>query len=181
MSADSPPDPAELHLALVGLMGSGKTSVGRLVATRTGRTLVDTDDLVETVTGRSIAELFASEGEEAFRRYELDSLRRALARSDRSVVATGGGVVTTPEARRALARDSFVVWLDADPSTLVARLASDDARPLLSGRDPLTVLADLHERRAPLYREVADRIVAVDGLEPERVADVVLDVMGWSA
>ncbi len=162
-------------------MGSGKTSVGRLLAERTGRALVDTDDLVETVTGRTITALFSSEGEDAFRRFELESLRRALARTEPAVVATGGGVVTTPEARRALALDSIVVWLDADPATLTHRLEADGARPLLVGRDTREVIDELHERRAPLYREVADRIVVVDGLDPAGVADAVLDVLGWSS
>jgi shikimate kinase len=169
------------HLALVGLMGSGKSSVGRLLAERLGRTLIDTDEQVEAATGTTIGELFSTRGEAAFRRYELDTLQRSLARAEPVVIATGGGVVTTSEARRALALDATVVWLRASPEALAGRLHGDTTRPLLGDRDPVEVLSELHEHRAPLYEEVADVIVDVDHDEPSRVADRVLDVLGWLA
>jgi shikimate kinase len=183
-SAPEPPGPtrdAPIHLALVGLMGSGKSSVGRVLADQLDRVLIDTDELVERVTGESISELFRSRGEAAFRRYELDSLGRALARSTPSVIATGGGVVTTPKARRMLARDATVVWLRARPESLLERLRGDATRPLLGDRDPLTVLRELHEHRSPLYAEVADLVVDVDGHRPEQVAAEVLDALGLPA
>ena len=166
------------HLALVGLMGSGKSTVGRILADRLDRRLVDTDELVESAVGTTIAELFAARGEPAFRRYELDTLTRSLTRPEPSIIATGGGVVTTTEARQALKIDADVVWLRASPESLAARLHGDDTRPLIGDRDPLQVLSDLHEHRAPLYAEVADVIVDVDGLAPVEVADRVLEMLG---
>jgi shikimate kinase len=171
--------PTTQHLALVGLMGSGKSSVGRVLATRLERELIDTDALVEAATGRPVNEIFASEGEEAFRRYELNSLTRALSRSAPAVVATGGGVVITADARQALRRNATVIWLRADPSVLARRLEGDRTRPLLADRDPLARLKELHDHRAPLYEEVADAVVEADGDNPSEVAEQVLDVLGW--
>jgi shikimate kinase len=173
--------PISDHLALVGLMGSGKSSVGRLLAARMGRELVDTDHLVEQVTGRSIAELFTNEGERSFRRYELESLRRALRRTEPVVVATGGGVVLTADARRALEVDATVVWLRGTPELLARRIDGDRARPLLGRRDTAAVLRALHDQREDLYVEVADAIVDVDEHGPEEVAEQVLDVLGWES
>jgi shikimate kinase len=169
------------HLALVGLMGSGKSTVGRLLAERLGREFIDTDEQVELATGMSVAELFSRLGEEAFRRYELETLSRALSHRVPVVIATGGGVVTTPRARRALERDGLVVWLRASPEALAARLEGDDSRPLIGDRDPLTVLRSLDEQRRPLYEEVADLVVDVDDLPPDRVAELVLEMMGLAA
>ncbi|MGY6502304.1 MAG: shikimate kinase [Acidimicrobiales bacterium] len=169
------------HVALIGLMGSGKTTVGRLLAERSHRPLVDTDSLVEAATGQSVAELFGGEGEAAFRRYELDCLARALARSEPSIVATGGGIVLTDAARNLLRRDATVVWLRAAPSTLAARLGDDITRPLLADRDPVDVLTDLETRRSVLYDEVADVVVDADGPDPVDVADRVAAVLGWTS
>jgi shikimate kinase len=177
--ADPRPAGASNHLALVGLMGSGKSSVGAVLAERLGRVLIDTDHLVEANTGTTIAHLFQSQGEAAFRRFELDSLGRALAREEPSVIATGGGIVTSPQARRMLSIDATVVWLQARPEVLAGRLGGDVSRPLLGGREPLTVLTELLEARAPLYAEVADVEVDAGGNDPEQVAEAVLDVLGW--
>lgn len=168
------------HLALVGLMGSGKTSVGEVLAERTGRRLIDTDRLVEANTGTTIAQLFQSEGEAAFRRYEVESLRRALLQEAPAVIATGGGIVTSPEARHMLTVNSTVVWLRADPEVLAARLGQDSTRPLLGERDALQTLTAMHEDRAPLYEEVSDLVVDADLGDPEQVADAILDMLGWA-
>ena len=169
------------HLVLVGLMGSGKTTVGHVLAERLGWDYVDTDEQVELATGTTVHELFSTHGEASFRHYELETLKRSLARDTPAVIATGGGVVTTLDARRALAVDAQVVWLRASPDALARRLDGDDTRPLLTGRDPLEALRDLHERRAPLYAEVADVVVDVDEDEPSRVADRVLELLGLPA
>lgn len=166
------------HIALVGLMGSGKSSIGAILAERLRRVLIDTDHLVETHTGTSIAELFASKGEAAFRRYELDSLMRALARDESSVIATGGGVVTSSDARQMLALDATVVWLRASPQVLAQRIHNDATRPLIGGRDPVEVLTELDAERAPLYAEVAHAEVDAESGDPEQVAMAVLDVLG---
>lgn len=168
------------HIALVGLMGSGKTSVGEVLARLIGRDLVDTDQLVEANTGTTIAQLFQSEGEAAFRRYEVESLRRALMREEPAVIATGGGIVTSPVARHMLTVNSTVVWLRADPAVLAVRLGDDDTRPLLGERDALEILTGMHETRGPLYSEVSDLVVDAGVGGPEAVAAVILDALGWS-
>ena len=166
--------PACDHLVLVGLMGVGKTTVGMRLAERLGWPLLDSDAEVEARTGRTVREIFETDGEPAYRVLEADALRDALDAPGHSVVAAAGGVVLAAANRRLLERPNLsVVWLRADPATLVARAASGDHRPLLAN-DPAGVLAKMAVDREPLYREVADVVVEVDGLSPDQVADAVL-------
>ncbi len=162
------------HLVLVGMMGTGKSTVGRIVAERLGLAFHDTDDLVEARAGRSVRELFAQDGEEAFRRLESEVLADALAAEDPSVVAAAGGVVLRPENRAALAgADARVVWLCAEPETLLDRVRNGMHRPLLDG-DPEGTLRRMYTDREPLYREVADAIVSVDNRSIHEVVEAVL-------
>lgn len=163
------------HVILVGLMGAGKTVVGRCCAERLGRELVDTDELVEAAAGVPITEIFAAEGEEGFRAREVQAVTDALAAPEPAVIACGGGVVLDPGNRRRLADGGFVVWLTAPPRLLAERVASDDSRPLLSGRDPAEELARLTHVREPAYEAVADVVVDTDGRSPEEVTDAVLE------
>jgi shikimate kinase len=164
------------HLVLVGLMGSGKSTVARLVARRTGRRVVDVDAEVERAAGCTIATLFATRGEPVFRRHETDALREALEAHDPCVIATGGGVVTQ-EINRSLLLDHpdvVVVWLDATPEQLLARVTtSTTVRPLLAN-DPLGVLRRLHEERRPWYAEVADHRVDAGGSTPDAVVEAIM-------
>ncbi|MGD9703625.1 MAG: shikimate kinase [Acidimicrobiia bacterium] len=162
------------HLVLIGMMGVGKTTVGRLVAERLGRQLYDSDALIEERTGRTVREIFASDGEDAFRALESEVLMEALAHAEPLVIAAAGGVVLRPENRAAL-RDAHarVVWLSAAPELLVERVRSGGHRPLLDD-DPEGTLQRMHEQRAALYREVADAIVRVDGRSVGEVVDAVL-------
>jgi shikimate kinase len=150
-------------VVLVGLMGSGKTTVGRRVAARLERPFVDADDLLEETAGRPIAEIFATDGEAAFRDLEAEVLQAQLGKPEPAVVASGGGVVLHPANRERLAAaDVTVVWLDAEPAFIASRIEKKAHRPLLAGDDPpRVVLARLHEQRAPLYAEVADIVVEV--------------------
>ena len=164
------------HVVLVGLMGAGKTSVGRLLARDTKRVFVDTDHAVETAAGRSIAEIFDTEGEAAFRRLESEALHVALDAVEPSVIATGGGVVESPDARRLLvaARESGhrVVWLQATVPTMLSRTARSQNRPLLAavGADERrATLGRLLERRVPLYEEVSDLAVSTDSTTIPRI------------
>jgi shikimate kinase len=171
--APTSPPSTPLVVALVGMMGSGKSSVGAALAARTGRVLVDLDEAIEQAAGRSVAELFAEEGEAAFRTRELDALMSVLATRSATVVATGGGVVTIPEARAALSDGATVVWLDAPAEVLAERVGAGQGRPLLAG-DPSARLRALDAERRPLYSAVADLVVdAADG-SPDAVADRVL-------
>jgi shikimate kinase len=151
------------RVVLVGLPGAGKTAVATALAARWGCARADTDDLL----GAPAADLLRDLGEEGFRRAEAGALRRALDLD--AVVATGGGVVTTPEAREELAA-ALTVWLDADDATLVARCAGGD-RPLL-GDDPAAAMSRLRAQRAGLYALVARARVDASG-PVDQVADLV--------
>lgn len=161
-------------ILLVGLMGAGKTSVGRVLAERLRRPFVDLDEVIEASAGASVREVFDAEGEAGFRAREAEALAEVLARADGPVVATGGGVVTTPANVESLRRCSQVVWLRADVPVLAARVEADGTtRPLLAGSAPVQALARLADERAPRYAEVADAVVDTDGLGPDAVADAV--------
>jgi shikimate kinase len=161
------------HLVLVGMMGSGKSSVGRRVAEALDRPLLDTDALVEERTGRTVRQLFDEGGEAGFRRAETDAVAKAAGWPEPAVIAAAGGAVLAPANRAALADAGTVVWLSATVETLLGRVGSGGHRPLL-GDDPEPVLRRLIEERTPLYEALADAVVVVDDLTSEQVAECVL-------
>ena len=126
-------------IVLVGLMGAGKSTVGRRLATRLGLPFVDADTEIETAAGMSIPDIFERFGEPSFR----DGEKR--------VIATGGGAFVDPDTRAAILARGFAVWLDAKPAVLADRVSRRDTRPLLRGRDPLAVLEELARVRNPFY------------------------------
>jgi len=166
------------HLLLVGMMGSGKSTVARLVAGRLGRPHVDTDEEVERVAGMSVSEIFSTRGEAAFRAEEARALATVLAGAVPSVISVGGGIVLHPEPRAALRRGGTVVWLRARPETLARRVGRHAQRPLLVGAagGPAAALARIDAERRALYEEVADVVIDVDDLAPGAVADRVLEL-----
>jgi len=162
------------HLVLVGLMGSGKTTVGRVLAQRLRRPFYDSDAMIETEEGRTVREIFAADGEDAFRAVETSVLCEALAAHDKAVIAAAGGVVLRPENRAALRNSGArVVWLRADPALLVERVTTGTHRPLLDD-DPAAALQKMAEDRTDLYREVADAIVTVDHRSVAEVVEAIL-------
>ena len=162
------------HLVLVGLTGSGKTTVGRLAAERLGRTFVDTDAEIEHRTGRTVRAIFAEDGEPAFRDLEAKVLADCLAGDEPTVIAAAGGAVLRDENRECLRRArARVVWLCAGPSAVLERVRSGSHRPLLDD-DPEAVLQRMWDMREPLYREVADAIVGVEGRTLGEVLEAVL-------
>lgn len=138
---------------LVGLPGSGKSTVGRRLAKALGVTLLDTDVAIEQQTGRTIADIFATDGEAEFRRIEEGVVRAALASHD-GVVSLGGGAVTSPGVREALAGHT-VVYLEINANEGVRRTGGNTTRPLLAGGDRAAKYRELMAKRAPLYRRVA--------------------------
>lgn len=165
---------AQRHLVLVGMMGVGKTTVGRAIAGRLGLALFDSDAMIEARTGRTVREIFAAEGEAAFRDLESEVLLEALAAEQPSVIAAAGGVVLSHANRSALrSSGARVVWLRADPLLLSERVTSGGHRPLLDD-DPLAALQMMSEIREPLYREVADAIVSVDNRSISDVVEALL-------
>ena len=139
-------------------MGAGKTTVGRQLAKRLGRAFFDSDHEIVARTGVHIPTIFEIEGEEGFRRREMQTIAE-LSASDNIVLATGGGVVLLPENRRCLHDTGWVVYLNVPPAMLFERTRHDRNRPLLRVDDPLAKLEELHAERDPLYREVAHLVV----------------------
>lgn len=146
------------NLFLVGLMGAGKTSVGRLLARRLGKTFHDCDHEIERATGVKVAVIFEIEGEAGFRSRETRALTE-LVRHRNIVLATGGGAVLSAENRRLLTENGVVVYLRATPADLWSRTRHDKNRPLLKTVDPLARLRELYDERDPLYRAIANIIV----------------------
>jgi shikimate kinase len=146
------------NIFLVGLMGAGKTTVGRQLARRLGKQFYDTDHEIEHRTGVRVAVIFEIEGEPGFRAREAQVLE-ALTALDDVVLATGGGAVLDPANRARLRDRGFVIYLHAQPRDLHHRTRHDKSRPLLADADPLARLEELHRVRDPLYREVADLVV----------------------
>lgn len=162
------------HLVLIGMMGVGKSTVGRMVAAELDRPLYDSDEMIEERTGRTVREIWSTDGETAFRALETDTLLEALAEPEQSVIAAAGGVVLSDRNRAALqGADAHVVWLVADVEVLVDRVRSGVHRPLLDD-DPEGTLRRMFIDRAPLYQEVADAIVSVDHRSPHDVAKAVM-------
>ena len=150
------------NLYFVGLMGAGKTTVGRQLAKRRGIPFVDLDHELEARTGVRIPTIFEVEGEDGFREREAKLLAEIAQMGDH-VVATGGGIVLRADNREVLRRTGTVIYLDAAPRTLFERTRRDTNRPLLRVADPLEKLRELHAVRDPLYREVADIVVPSRG------------------
>lgn len=146
------------NIFLVGLMGAGKTSVGRRLARRLGKTFYDCDEEIERATGVKIPVIFEIEGEAGFRAREAKMLAELAVRSD-VVLATGGGAVLSAENRKLLAKHGVVVYLRAVTTDLWQRTRHDRNRPLLQTEQPLARLEQLFAERDPLYRSVADIVV----------------------
>ena len=164
------------RILLVGMMGAGKTTTGQLLAQRLGWGYRDSDADVEAATGLTVPELFARDGEAAFRRAEATVLADACADPSPSVVSVAGGAVLSEANRRLIGSSGIVVWLRARPETLAARLGDGTGRPLL-GDDPAEAVVRLNAVRAPLYAEVADLVLDVEDLDPAAVVDRIIDTM----
>lgn len=165
--------PSAERVILVGMMGAGKTSIGQRLANRLGWRYLDSDEQVERNTGRTVPEIFETDGEAAFRREEARALAEATAGAEPSVVSAAGGSVLDAGNRELMRRAGPVVWLRAEPATLAARVGSGAGRPLLAP-DPAAALPRLDAERRPLYAEVADVVVDVDDLTPDEVVDRIL-------
>lgn len=176
------------HLVLIGMMGVGKSSVGRRVALRLGRQFLDTDKLVEEEAGCTVAEIFAGEGEAAFRALESAAVRRTLESDPYAVIAFGGGAVLDG-ANASLARQlALVVWLQAPAWELARRVSASmrrsggTARPLLAqGRPPEVVLEEIAGQRENAYKAAAHVLVDTAGRSPSQAATAVLIATGWDA
>ena len=177
-SAEHPPageSRLQRSVVLVGLMGAGKTSVGRILAARLGIDFVDADTEIEAAAGESIEEIFASRGEAVFRQGERRVIARLLSGPPR-VIASGGGAYMDADTRARIAASGVSVWLKADLDTLVKRISRRGGRPLLKGRRPREVLARLIEERYPVYSEADIRIETGED-PPETVAERIVEAL----
>lgn len=172
-ATDSASGPGDDAIALVGFMGTGKTEVGRRLATRLGADFIDLDAEIEREAGWTIPEIFAREDEAGFRRRERDALEKALRRRN-AVVSCGGGVVVSPENLDALLAHPRVVCLTAEPETILQRIGEDPNRPLLrGGGEPLDRIRELLAARRELYARIPIQ-VPTDGFRPSEVVDRVV-------
>ncbi|HHV50913.1 MAG TPA: shikimate kinase [Candidatus Avimonas sp.] len=160
------------NIVLAGFMGSGKTTVGKLLAELTGRRFVDMDIFLEQEAGMAVQEIFKSFGEEEFRKLEREACRK-LSLEQGLVIATGGGAMTFPENVEVVKKSGDIVFLDVPLKVILKRLENDKSRPLLAGEDREEAAKRLYEKRLPLYRAAAD--IIVDGAKkPSEVADEII-------
>lgn len=160
-------------VVMVGMMGAGKTAVGRALAARLGVPFLDSDIEIEAAANMSVPEIFTRDGEPFFRDKETQVIRRLL-NEERCILSTGGGAFLAQENRDMISRRGVSVWLRADMKVLWNRVRHKDTRPLLRTRDPRGTLGELYAVRVPLYRE-ADLVVDSDGIASiEQMVDRVL-------
>ncbi len=163
-----------MNIILTGFMGSGKSTLGIRLSYRMKQPYIDTDKYIEKKTGQSISEIFANEGEEAFRALETETINTLLAEGIKDhVISTGGGIILNEDNHMLLKKLGVVVWLRIKPETVMVRLANDVNRPLLQRDDREAVIRDLIVTRAPYYKACSDVIVDVDDKTPARIMDEV--------
>ena len=165
------------NIFLVGPMGAGKSTIGRHLADELHLEFFDSDHEIESKTGADSAWIFDLEGEEGFRKRELDTINE-LSDKQGIVLATGGGSIITPAVRNRLSARGIVVYLQTTIDKQVARTQRDKRRPLLQNDDPETVLRNLAKERNPLYEEVADYVVDTDDQSARSVANQIIQKIG---
>lgn len=160
------------NLALIGFMGAGKTTIGRMLASQLGYDFLDTDHCIESAAGKSIPEIFSQFGENHFRNLEQQVVAE-LAKRQRTVIATGGGLPCHQNNLELLRQHSYIVCLWASPETIYERVRHNEHRPLLQHPDPLGRIRELLALREPYYRQ-ADLLVSSDGRPSREIAQHIL-------
>lgn len=167
------------NIVLEGFMGSGKSTVSELLSEELMLELIDTDEVIEDTEGRTINEIFETEGEASFREMETDLLEAIDSDHWREfVISLGGGMPVKEENRELLRKIGKVVYLRAKPETIFERVKDDDKRPLLKTEDPLAKIEELLEKRAAFYEDVADMIIDTDGKTPSEITKEIIDKLG---
>ncbi len=165
-------------LVLVGLMGVGKSTIGRRLANALHRSFIDADDEIERAADRSVGEIFEEHGEAYFR----DGERRVISRlmeEGHGVIATGGGAFVDPETRALVLEKGLAIWLDCDLDTLVERTSRKNTRPLLKTGDPRQILRGLKEKRGPAYAQAQIHVVTDDGPHEATVERILQELAAW--
>lgn len=159
-------------VVLIGLMGAGKTAIGRRLASRLGLMFVDADNEIEKAAGKSISDIFADHGEPYFRNGELRVIARLL-KSGPQVLATGGGAYMNEETRKTISERGVSVWLKADIDVLMDRVARRDHRPLLRNEDPESVMRSLMDERYPVYSNADITVMSRDAPHEVMVGEII--------
>jgi shikimate kinase len=181
-------DPAPSHprrpgrgLALVGYRGTGKSTVGRILAWQLDRPFLDADLELEARAGRSVSAILTTQGEPVFRDWEERTLAELIELAPTAVIATGGGAVLRETNRRRLRDFGYIVWLTAEPDELACRLRSDPrglaVRPALTAQGTIGEIAGALQIRKPFYQEVADAVIDTGGKAPDQVAATILELV----
>jgi len=160
---------------LIGLMGSGKSSIGRRLSAKLKIPIVDLDEVIVDKAGMGIPDIFAKAGEEGFR--DMESAALAAHLEDRAVLATGGGVVLREANRELLRAHRTVIWLKAAPEFLAERIAGDSNRPLIANQDTLEKLKALAAERDPLYEQCANLIIGREGAEKDEIVSLIIQYL----
>lgn len=160
------------NIVLIGFMGSGKTTVGKVLAVELGYHFVDTDDLIETNEGVDIPTIFKTQGETYFRQSETAALKRVMD-WEKYVVSTGGGIVTIPSNQKIL-NQGIVVYLEASPQQIYDNVKHNTSRPLLKGENVYAKICRMLKDREMLYKEAAHYTIQVDGKTPQEICTLLL-------
>jgi shikimate kinase len=163
------------NIILTGFMGTGKSTVGRLLAKKTGYRFVDTDTLIEQQTGKTITEIFTTQGEKAFRNLETELVKK-LAKKGGQVIATGGGLVLNPDNVKELSRTGKIFCLTTTADEILQRVKQqENTRPLLQEKNPLQKITTLLQQRAHVYRQFPQ--ISTTGTAPELLVEKVLGLI----
>jgi shikimate kinase len=168
--------PLRHHIILIGFMGCGKSTIGRDLQLQLHCPLIDTDDAIEQIAGKSISTIFAENGEDNFRDRETAYLRFCEANlRQSSVISTGGGAILREENRQILQRLGYVVWLKVDAKTVYTRTRNNRTRPILQQKNPQQIIADLLEYRTPLYRACANLVIDIAELNRHEITTGIIE------
>lgn len=159
------------NIILTGFMGCGKTSVGIRLSYAFKRTMIDTDKWIEKKQGRSVSDIFAEDGEEAFRRMETECLKKLIETENHRIISTGGGLPVREENHALLKELGRIYYLKVTPEVVFERLKGDTTRPLLQGGDPQAKIEKLMTVRQPFYEKCADYVIEVSGKEFEEIIE----------
>jgi len=170
----------ERSIVLIGLMGAGKTAIGRRLATRLGLKFVDADNEIEKAAGKSISDIFAEHGEPYFRNGELRVIARIL-ESGPQILATGGGAYMNEETRQTISERGVSVWLKADLDVLLNRVARRDHRPLLRTDDPESVMRRLMDERYPVYANADVTVMSRDAPHEVMVGEIIASLTSYTS
>lgn len=165
------------NIILIGFMGSGKTSVGIKLSYQLKRTMIDTDKWIEQKQKRTVSEIFAESGEEAFRMMETECLKELVRIADKQIISVGGGLPLRSENHMLLKKLGTVFYLKASPETIYERLKLDTTRPLLQVADPQERIYTLLEQRAPIYESCADVILEVSNRSFDEILEQINKVL----